>query len=441
MKGLKHALCFVYVGIAMVSAASVELNVTKQDEMIWKARAENAKQHAMAAFDPHPHDVTNQLNSHVHKATEKDHNSTRRGLHGIKRTGPCRATNPIDQCWRCDPNWMKNRMRLADCALGFGRNTTGGKGGKIYVVTDPSDTDMINPKPGTLRHAVIQAEPLWIIFKHGMIIRLNEELIMTSNKTIDGRGAQVHICSGAGLTIQFVQNVIVHNLHIHDIKAANGGMIRSSVDHYGLRSRSDGDGISIFGSSHVWIDHISMFNCQDGLIDVVEASTAVTISNCHFTRHNEALLFGATDSYTEDKIMQITLTFNHFGKGLVQRMPRCRFGFVHVVNNDYTHYLMYAVGGSSNPTILSQGNRYVAPKDPNAKEVTKRDYADESEWKHWIWKSQEDLMENGAFFVESGDPKHVFPTGKDMIVPKPGTLVSKLTRFAGAIACKENKPC
>lgn len=67
MKGLKHALCFVYVGIAMVSAASVELNVTKQDEMIWKARAENAKQHAMAAFDPHPHDVTNQLNSHVHK--------------------------------------------------------------------------------------------------------------------------------------------------------------------------------------------------------------------------------------------------------------------------------------------------------------------------------------------------------------------------------------
>lgn len=86
--------------------------------------------------------------------------------------------------------------------------------------------------------------------------------------------------------------------------------------------------------------------------------------------HFQALLFGATDSYPEDKIMQVTLTFNHFGKGLVQRMPRCRFGFVHVVNNDYTHYLMYAVGGSSNPTILSQGNRYIAPKNPNAKEVS-----------------------------------------------------------------------
>lgn len=178
-------------------------------------------------------------------------------------------------------------MRLTDCSLGFGHQTTGGKGGRIYVVTDPSDGDMVNPIPGTLRHAVIQDEPLWIIFNHSMIIRLSEELIMTSNKTIDGRGAQVHICSGAGFMLQFVQNIIIHNLHIHDIKAANGGMIRSSVDHYGLRSRSDGDGISVFGSSNIWIDHVSMFNCMDGLIDVVEASTAVTISNCHFTRHNE----------------------------------------------------------------------------------------------------------------------------------------------------------
>lgn len=67
--------------------------------------------------------------------------------------------------------------------------------------------------------------------------------------------------------------------------------------------------------------------------------------------------------------MQVTLAFNHFGKGLVQRMPRCRWGFFHIVNNDYTHWLMYAVGGSQQPTIISQGNRFVAPEDRNAKEV------------------------------------------------------------------------
>lgn len=48
---------------------------------------------------------------------------------------------------------------------------------------------------------------------------------------------------------------------------------------------------------------------------------------------------------------------------------RCRHGYFHVVNNDYTHWEMYAIGGSANPTINSQGNRYAAPKNPFAKEV------------------------------------------------------------------------
>lgn len=81
------------------------------------------------------------------------------------------------------------------------------------------------------------------------------------------------------------------------------------------------------------------------------------------------MLFGASDSYSGDSVMQITVAFNHFGRGLVQRMPRCRWGFFHVVNNDYTHWLMYAIGGSQHPTIISQGNRFIAPPSLAAKEV------------------------------------------------------------------------
>lgn len=54
----------------------------------------------------------------------------------------------------------------------------------------------------------------------------------------------------------------------------------------------------------------------------------------------------------------------------MQRMPRCRRGYIHVVNNDYFEWKMYAIGGSANPTINSEGNRYTAPADPSAKEVT-----------------------------------------------------------------------
>jgi pectate lyase len=118
-------------------------------------------------------------------------NSTNRRSLGYLSS--CGTGNPIDDCWRCDPGWHNNRQRLADCGIGFGRNALGGRDGRIYVVTDSSDNDAVNPKPGTLRYAVIQDEPLWIIFQHDMVITLKEELIMNSFKTIDGRGANVHI--------------------------------------------------------------------------------------------------------------------------------------------------------------------------------------------------------------------------------------------------------
>lgn len=49
---------------------------------------------------------------------------------------------------------------------------------------------------------------------------------------------------------------------------------------------------------------------------------------------------------------------------------RCRHGFFEIVNNDYTHWEMYAIGGSAQPTINSKGNRYTAPMDRNAKDVS-----------------------------------------------------------------------
>jgi pectate lyase len=85
---------------------------------------------------------------------------------------------------------------------------------------------------------------------------------------------------------------------------------------------------------------------------------------------DQVMLFGASNSHSQDKIMQVTVAFNHFGQGLIQRMPRCRFGFFHVVNNDYTHWIMYAIGGNMNPTIISQGNRFLAPHTSSSKEVS-----------------------------------------------------------------------
>ncbi|KAI8541614.1 hypothetical protein RHMOL_Rhmol08G0075700 [Rhododendron molle] len=438
-----YCLFFLFFTFAAI-IPTLTAHIGNFDE-VWQKRAEEAKKAALEAnsrtladFNQHFHKA---LSNGTHLATNAT--TTRRSL-VMRRMyrGRCVATNSIDSCWRCNPNWHLNRKKLAQCALGFGHGTTGGMAGKFYVVTDPSDNDVANPRPGTLRHAVIQKEPLWIIFKTSMTITLKQELMMQSHKTIDGRGAKVHIAYGAGITIQFVRNIIIHNIYVHDIKVTYGGMVRDSVDHVGFRTVADGDGVSLFGASNVWVDHLSMHRCADGIVDVIEGSTAITISNCHWTDHDKVLLFGARDNNIQDDSMRITVAYNHFGKRLVQRMPRVRSGIVHVVNNDYTHWEMYAIGGSNHATLISQGNRFIAPDRPEFKQVTHRD-APEFEWRKWTWRSEGDLFVNGAFFVQSGDPNGPKKLGTlDHVQAKPGAMVKRLTQFAGVLSgCRPGVAC
>ena len=77
----------------------------------------------------------------------------------------------------------------------------------------------------------------------------------------------------------------------------------------------------------------------------------------------------------------------------------------------------------------------------NGFQVTRRTESPESEWKNWVWKSDGNLLLNGAFFVPSGDPGHQSQMTEDMISPQPGTLVSSLTKFSGYLNCVENQPC
>ncbi|KAJ6893089.1 pectate lyase 16 [Populus alba x Populus x berolinensis] len=278
-----------------------------------------------------------------------------------------KTLNAIDSCWRAKSNWANNRLALADCAVGFGRGAMGGKYGAIYVVTTPND-DPVNPKPGMLRYGAIQSKPLWIVFAKDMVITLKNELIMNSYKTIDGRGAKVEIAYGPCITIQGVSHVIIHGISIHDCKPGKSGRVISSPTHVGKRGGSDGDAIAIFASSNVWIDHCYLARCTDGLIDVIRASTSITISNNYFSQHDKVMLLGHNDGYTADKVMKVTIAFNRFGSGLIERMPRVRFGYAHVANNRYDEWQMYAIGGSANPTIFSEGNYFIA-RNGNSKQV------------------------------------------------------------------------
>ena len=100
--------------------------------------------------------------------------------------------NAIDNCWRLNPDWRRNRHQLATCSVGYvGKMTNNiGRGLTQYVVIDPSDNP-INPK---------------LVFQRSMHIRLEKPLLISSFTTIDGRGANVHIAGNACLIIYKVFN-------------------------------------------------------------------------------------------------------------------------------------------------------------------------------------------------------------------------------------------
>ncbi|KAK3013163.1 hypothetical protein RJ639_007882 [Escallonia herrerae] len=357
-------------------------------------------------------------------------------------SGSCRTGNPIDDRWRCDSDWETNRKVLADCGVGFGRNAVGGRDGEFYVVKDSGNDDPQNPVPGTLRYAVIQEEPLWIIFNQDMTIQLKEELIMNSYKTIDGRGFSIEISKGPCITIQNVSNIIIHGVYIHDCVPAGNAVVRDRTDHAGLRGVSDGDGISLFGARDIWIDHCTLANCYDGLIDAVYGSTAITISNNYMFHHNEVMLMGHRDDFLADMKMQVTIAFNYFGEGLVQRIPRCRLGYFHIVNNVYTGWKAYAIGGSANPTINSQGNVFIASDDSTIKEVTKHVTSSvDNEWKNWNWRSDGDLMMNGAYFTASGQATPGIYAKASSMVARPASLLQNIMPSPGVLSCKIGQQC
>lgn len=65
------------------------------------------------------------------------------------------------------------------------------------------------------------------------------------------------------------------------------------------------------------------------------------------------------------------------------------------------------------------------------KQVTKRVDTNEGQWSDWNWRTDGDIMVNGAFFVPSGEGLSAQYTKASSVEPKSAALVSQLTIDAG----------
>jgi pectate lyase len=142
-----------------------------------------------------------------------------------------------------------------------------------------------------------------------------------SNKTIVGLGSE----SGFIGNLKGVDenNVILQNLNFTN-----------------PNSVGDGDGLTLDGCTHIWVDHCSFVQCGDGSLDITHGSDFITVSWCKFsytsnTGHNFVNLIGHSDTNSSEDTGGLKVTFHHnwWSTLCVERMPRVRFGRVHTYNN------------------------------------------------------------------------------------------------------------
>ncbi|MCQ2102464.1 MAG: pectate lyase [Fibrobacter sp.] len=149
-----------------------------------------------------------------------------------------------------------------------------------------------------------------------------------SNVTIYGyQGAIItQPTTGSAMKLSGSKNVIIRNLKFQGI---------------GAHDDDDEDCLQVnHESKNVWIDHVDIYDGHDGNLDITNASDYVTISWTKFsytsksTGHQFSNLIGNSKTKTSDR-GHLNVTFHHtwWADGVVERMPRVRFGKVHVANN------------------------------------------------------------------------------------------------------------
>ncbi|KAJ6810070.1 putative pectate lyase 8 [Iris pallida] len=124
-------------GLKETLAASAEASTSTSTSNSYTSTAEKFGREPVVGAVDDPELVASEVHMTINNHT------ARRSLGYLS----CGTGNPIDDCWRCDPEWHLHRKRLADCGIGFGRNAIGGRDGRYYVVTDAGDDDPVKPPP------------------------------------------------------------------------------------------------------------------------------------------------------------------------------------------------------------------------------------------------------------------------------------------------------
>ena len=272
---------------------------------------------------------------------------------------------------------------------GYGANVTGGAGGELVIV-DSLDFSQ-------LKAALWGDQPRWIRFSPGLkgVIALEGHIHIGSNKTIDGRGADITLTAPDdcyeirfskrtkdGRSLKERRNLIVHNIKI--IKVGRGN--------------NCGQGLGIaYGAKDVWVDHTTFSGNGDESISTGKGGTNLTVSWCRFVDTDKAILLGwgtdRTDAQLDPEI-RVTIHHNVFVR-VNGRAPALRYGKVHLFNNYFDQWNWSCVDVTMGGQLFSERNVFGKRRWETSQPAL---LTSANQWspKPGFIKSKGDVFSNGA---------------------------------------------
>jgi hypothetical protein len=142
-------------------------------------------------------------------------------------------------------------------AEGFGKYTTGGRGGRVFVVTNLNDNG-----PGSLREALAKNYPRVIVFAVSGTIHLESKLNIKGDVTIAGQTAPGDGICLADNSVQLSGN----NIIIRYLRFRMGDRFQRTAT--GVNGSGSDDAFGGIGRSNVIIDHCSMSWSTDEVFSV-----------------------------------------------------------------------------------------------------------------------------------------------------------------------------
>lgn len=140
------------------------------------------------------------------------------------------------------------------------------------------------------------------------------------------------------------------------------------------------DNLTIDNCTSVWVDHCTFQDALDGNLDIKNASDLISVTWTKFqylkapipggsggsNDHRFSNLFGSGDDATQDDgKLRITMQYCWWGPGVKERMPRVRFGKVHLLNNYFNSSVSnYCIYAGFKADLLIEGNYFEGVKNP-----------------------------------------------------------------------------